>query len=176
MKKMFALILAITLVASMAIPAFADGNTTTLTTTVPEAEYTMTIPADMTIAFGTLSETIGNLDVTAVKGFAVGKNVKVTITYAPFACASTSTTIPYQLKISYANANSTVLGNTTTMPSGDAVLFTGRNGNRLAPIHEGAEYSEYRIAMKAESADWGAALAGSYTSTITFSAAVVAAE
>ena len=51
MKKLTTLVLALALAASLAVPAFA-ANTTTLTTTVPAATYTLNIPADQEIPFG----------------------------------------------------------------------------------------------------------------------------
>ena len=54
MKKFIALVLAMTMGFSMAIDASA-ASTTTLTTTVPAANYTMTIPANQEVAFGTTS-------------------------------------------------------------------------------------------------------------------------
>ena len=63
MKKICAILLAVALLASMTIVAFA-ANTTTLTTTVPSATYTLNIPADQVIPFGTTKASIGNVTVT----------------------------------------------------------------------------------------------------------------
>ena len=82
MKKLTTLVLALALAASLAVPAFA-ANTTTLTTTVPAATYTLNIPADQEIPFGATETNIGSISVTDGTGFAVGKNLKVTLTYAP---------------------------------------------------------------------------------------------
>ena len=54
MKKLFAILLVAALLIPMATVAFA-ANTTTLTTTVPAATYTLNIPADQKIEFGTTS-------------------------------------------------------------------------------------------------------------------------
>ena len=102
MKKISALILALALLVSVIPAAYAANatpNTTTLTTTVPSASYVLNIPADQTITFGDLETNIGNVTITESKNFAEGKNVDVTVEYAPFAAeaAEISTTIPYRL-------------------------------------------------------------------------------
>ena len=74
MKKLLAVVLAMLTVFSFGTVAFA-ANTTTLTTTVPDAEYTLNIPADQEIPFGATSTDIGNVTVTNASGFAVGKNL-----------------------------------------------------------------------------------------------------
>ena len=58
MKKVISFVLAVMLLASMVPTVFAanaTANTTTLTTTVPDAEYTLNIPADQEIKFGETS-------------------------------------------------------------------------------------------------------------------------
>lgn len=67
MRKITAFVLAMVLALSMCVCAYAD--TTTLTTTVPGAQYTMTIPADMEIPYNTTSTVIGNVDVEQLKVF-----------------------------------------------------------------------------------------------------------
>jgi len=83
MKKFIALVLAMTMVFSMAVVASAE-STTTLTTTVPAATYTLNIPADAVVPFGQQYTTLGNITVTDGSGFASGKNVEVTVTYDAF--------------------------------------------------------------------------------------------
>ena len=81
MKKFIAIVLAVLTVLSFSTVAFAEGNTTTLTTTVPDATYTLNIPADQQITFGATSTDIGTVTVTNSSGFAAGKDLHVTITY-----------------------------------------------------------------------------------------------
>lgn len=95
MKKALALLLAVMLVVSIAPAAFA--STTTLTTTVPGATYEFSIPADTTIEYNALDTSIGYLEVTESAGFAVGKNLQITIEYGPFTNADGSSTIPYYI-------------------------------------------------------------------------------
>lgn len=94
MKKLIALALAVTLLASMAVTVSA-ANTTTLTATVPAAGYTLNIPANQEVNFGTTQADIGNITVTDSAGFAVGKNLQVTVTYDAFSADKISTQIPY---------------------------------------------------------------------------------
>ena len=84
MKKIFAILLAVTMLTSMATVVSAAESTTTLTTTVPAATYVMNIPANQVIEFGATSTMIGTVTLTNGDGFAVGKNVAVTITYDAF--------------------------------------------------------------------------------------------
>ena len=96
MKKLASFLLVLAMILSMGTLAFADG-TTTLSTTVPAAQYTLNIPADQTIPFGATSADIGNVTVSDSSGFAVGKNIKVTVTYDAFSSSDVSTTIPFEL-------------------------------------------------------------------------------
>ena len=61
MKKFFAIALAVAMFASMATVASAAENTTTLTTTVPAATYTLNIPANQEIPFGATQTNIGSV-------------------------------------------------------------------------------------------------------------------
>ena len=63
MRKFLSLVLTILMVFSMAVVASAE-NTTTLTTTVPSATYTLNIPANQEIEFGATQTIIGNVTVT----------------------------------------------------------------------------------------------------------------
>lgn len=169
MKKLLALVLAVMMVASMAVVASAE-STTTLTTTVPAATYTLNIPADQEIEFGADNTNIGSLYITDATGFAEGKNLEVTITYDAFKSNTVATTIPFAIDLIYDNANT--VGNIT---SGSAVTFWGQeNGSTCKYAREtsyGKDLENFFIVM--DSADWGKALAGEYTATITFTAEVV---
>ena len=179
MKKVISFVLAVMLLASMVPTVFAANatpNTTTLTTTVPDAEYTLNIPADQEITFGEPSTEIGNVTITNAKNFAVGKNVEVTVTYDAFKADAVSTTIPFTLGFT------TSFGGTpTTKNSGSAFVFEGKDDNT---VNEHANSSSIgsntnlvnALYVQVTSSDWGKALAGDYTATITFTAAVVVEE
>lgn len=177
MKKIAAFLLAVILVVSMAPTAFA--NTTTLTTTVPGATYTLDIPAEQNIPFGTAEISIGNVTVTESSGFAEGKDLQVTVSYDAFKCANTTTEIPYTLNL-YAELFDGTYEGTQSVPSGNAIIFKGLSTgkvNQFVKIKTSykndslADVDELRLIVN--STDWGKALAGDYISTITFTAEVI---
>ena len=124
MKKVITLALALLMVCSMSVTAFAA--TTTLTTTVPEATYTLNIPANQEIPFGTTSTNIGNITVTDANGFAIGKDLQVAITYDAFTSEGVVTQIPYTLSL-YAESNNEDIGDISKeIPSGEKIIFQGK--------------------------------------------------
>ena len=170
MKKLLALALTVMMVASMAVIASAE-STTTLTTTVPAASYTLNIPADQEIPFGTTSIDIGSLSVTNASGFAKGKNLAVTLTYDAFKSNSVPTTIPFEVFLG--GTSSAALEEPTV--SGSSVIFLGKldgSTNEYVQNPSNSPDSKYTV-LKMKSSDWGKALAGEYTATITFTAEVV---
>ena len=180
MKKLFAIVLAVAMLASMATVASAAETTTTrsttLTTTVPAATYTLNIPEDQEIPYGDTWQNIGPVTITDGKGFAVGKNIKVSVTYTEFTSETVSTTIPFTVCM----CNSGHGGNFGEVSS---LLFKGKDSGGVAEYHKytsgtygTTDYKTYDIDMLAvltKSEDWGKALAGEYSATITFSAEVV---
>lgn len=175
MKKLFAILLAVTMLASMATVASA-ASTTTLTTTVPAASYTLNIPVDQKIPFGATSTNIGCVTVTDATGFAEGKNLNVTLTYSDFVCSGVSTTIPYFVQMAGTNWQNTnsVGAYVENYISGATLVFEGLPSTEVReyPRQEAVEFNSMNIIIS--SADWGKALAGDYSSTITFTAEVVA--
>lgn len=183
MKKFFAIILAVTMLASMATVASATENskTTTLTTEVPAATYTLNIPADQEIAFGATQTNIGSVSVTNASNFASGKNVKVTLTYDAFTSESVSTTIPFSIRIQDSDDDFISSDDYIDLASGDTMTFLGKSDgsvyefqweNYSAP--NGQFMRQYDATMiRINSTDWGKAMAGEYTATITFAAEVV---
>lgn len=179
MKKLSALFLALVLLMSAVPTAFAANttpNTTTLTTTVPSATYVLNIPADQTVTFGETRTYIGNVTVTDSKNFAEGKNVDVTVEYAPFAAeeAGISTTIPYSLL----QANN--IDRTHNIASGNKMTFEGKSDGTVNELTEyiyspsGEAFYMSKLVVSISSTSWGKALAGDYKSTITFTSEVVA--
>lgn len=190
MKKIFAILLAVTLLASMATMASAAENTTTLTTTVPAASYTLNIPADQEIEFGSSGVIIGNVTITESANFAEGKNVEVTMTYdGYFASSEVNTTIPYSINATatiVTNGGSYGSGGTDFLAqdklSGSVLTFKGLSSGKCSEFFEigksgwGTKEDTICLRMYISSTDWGKALAGEYSTTITFTSAVVAAE
>lgn len=178
MKKLFAIIMAVVMIASVSTVAFATESTTTLTTTVPAATYTLNIPANQEIPFGTTEADIGNITVTDSSGFAVGKNLEVTITYDAFGADGISTKIPYNIKL-IGDVISAEMDDEINIVSGDKIRFLGRSSGVVSncPVSStNVEYLTASLIFKASSADWGKALAGEYFSNIVFTAEVVAEE
>ena len=177
MKKLATLVLALALAASLAVPAFA-ANTTTLTTTVPAATYTLNIPADQEIPYGSTETNIGNVTVTDSASFAEGKNVEVTVTKSDFKSDTTDTTIAFTLSlVNTSNAQRKIISSSTPL------LFKGRANGTVAEkahftysdVSQGNPASGYadHITLNIDSESWGKALAGNYSATITFTAEVV---
>ena len=170
MKKLISVILASIMLTTASVTVLADG-TTTLTTTVPAATYTLNIPADQEIAFGIAESSIGNVTVTDAAGFAKGKDVQVTVTYDAFSSDSVNTTIPYTIEAENGN------GVEYIVHSGDHLFFEGKSDGT---VYENPskdllnKLENFRIIIKSE--DWGKALAGEYSSTITFTSEVVSSE
>lgn len=173
MKKMIALVVALITVLTIPTVAFA-ANQTVLTTTVPAATYTLNVPADQTVDFGDTEIFLPGLAIEDAFGFAAGKGVAVTIIYDAFVCEGVNTTIPITLKANYITGISGTYAD--TFESGDSLLFT-YSGSRLVPssyVSGNTTYNLTSLSVTTNSADWGKALAGEYTATITFTAEVVA--
>ena len=179
MKKLFAILLVVTMLASMATVVSA-AETTTLTTTVPAATYTLNIPADQKIEFGATKTNIGNITVTEANGFAEGKNLKVALSYGPFASDEVSTTIPYEIFPALglsASDNERV----SCIASGETITFEGNANGTVAEqatvLFDGKANLDVKgLMVVINSTDWGKALGGEYTSTITFTCEVVVEE
>lgn len=194
MKKLFAIALAVAMFASMATVVSAAENTTTLTTTVPAATYTLNIPADQEIAFGATETEIGNVTITNSSNFAEGKNVNVTLTFdGSFASEGVSTKIPYTVNlISAIESTYTDKYHPQNITSGGAMTFLGRSDGTVdesatatfsythtqtgtgSILEKDTNVGALSIAIL--STDWGKALAGEYSTTITFTAEVVVEE
>ena len=173
MKKPFAILLAVAMLASMTTVVSAE--TTLLETSVPPAEYMLNVPEKKVIPYGEEEYSIGNITVTEADGFAEGKNLKVTIDYTELTCEGVSTTIPFTL-YQYDTADFTKQIN-----PGDSLIFKGEDDGT---VYEKAFVERYNnqslyvdaITVRIDSQKWGKALAGTYTATITYTAEVVVEE
>lgn len=192
MKKLFALVLAVAMLASMATVAFAAENTTTksttLTTTVPTATYTLNIPENQEITYGEEKSFIGNVTITDGVNFEKGKNIEVAVMYSgKFEADNVSTTIPFTVLASQyktADESSSFYGE-IVISDGECLTFHGKSDTTVSE----KAYAEFKngssstkeayveslcISIKGE--NWGKALAGEYTATIMFTAEVVVEE
>lgn len=187
MKKVISFVLAVMLLASMVPTVFAANaiaNTTTLTTNVPDATYTLNIPADQPVDYNTLRKNIGNVTITNAEHFAAGKNLEVTVAYTAFTCPEVNTTIPFGLFKYYESSSFT---KHIEVKNNDVLVFKGFS-NADACIEQYSQISGTNaqgndvtvdmqgLYLKIDGADWGKALAGDYKATITFTAAVVVEE
>ena len=168
MKKIVSILLVLVTVLSMGTMAFADG-TTTLTTTVPPATYTLNIPADQTVDFNSTRHDIETPTITNESGFAVGKNVVVEITHTAFTNPAVNTTIPFII---------TAKNTDSKLATVNQLCFFGKSDGGVGSAE--FKYSSENWAWASEmylvfsEADWGKALGGDYTATITFISEVVA--
>lgn len=186
MKKLASFLLVLAMILSMGTLAFADG-TTTLSTTVPAAQYTLNIPADQTIPFGATSTEIGTVTVSDSSGFAKGKNLNVTVAYDAFSSSDVSTTIPFELVLCGVKNDGSSAYKTKKLASGGALvfrgLFSGSVESKSFFLHNrnattGDEYDVYlgQLEVSMLSSNWGKALGGDYTAQITFTSEVVVEE
>ena len=178
MKKTICLMLSLLMLLSLMVTALADG-TTTLTTAVPAATYTLNIPADQEVEFGALETAIDAPTITNAAGFAVGKNVNVNIVYSDFTNPELPTKIPFELKGYYLNANPAA-SRKEAIASNTNLCFDGlddgsvRSNVRLYNKEALLSYDLTKLYVCVLSSDWGKALGGDYTATITFTSEVVA--
>lgn len=175
MKKLISTFMTVALlICCFTATAFAS-NQTVLTTTVPDATYTLNIPADQEIAFGTTEMTIGKITVTEASGFAENKNLNITVTYDAFECENVETTIPYSVGFAY----SVVTAGAYTVDSGGSIYFKGTKDGGVGQLVSGdATESPLNgdVLISLPSENWGKALAGDYSSTITFTSKVVSSN
>lgn len=177
MRKIVSLALAVMMVFSMTIMASA-ANTTTLTTTVPDAEYTLSIPADQEITFGATSTNIGVPSVSGASGFADGKNIKLVIKTTDFSASGVSTTIPITLhgKFRSSSASAGFEDYECDITPDISLYFWGLDTGTVEEKPTPADKNGHEmksLLVNIKSADWGKALGGAYTATVTFSAEVV---
>lgn len=172
--------LAMIMILSLSTVVFAD-QTTTLTTTVPGATYTLNIPADQTITFGAEKSDIGNLTVSDATGFAVGKNLEVEMTYTDFSSEGISTTIPMTINAYYYHEGAAAGYDDyyCDLASGSKLIFDGNNKGGVNQTNAGNYGGSTggllkKLYCKVSSSNWGKALGGTYTSTMTFTSKVVA--
>ena len=145
MKKLFALILTVCLLASMSVTAFAAntaGGEADITTSIAPT-YTVTIPADANVQFNATETAFGTVEVTASQ-IHPDKCIKVALTTDGELNNAIDNTkvIPYEIQDSEGNAFTSA----TYLTEGDK--------------------TELSINITAD--DWNAAYAGDYSDTVTF--------
>lgn len=158
MKKVVSVLMAVAMLAALMVPAFAldqntpKGDTIVITSTTMEGgqdarRYTVTIPADTTIAWG--AEKTELTGYTAEAHLAYGEKLSVTVsgkgnmTYSPE--AGTTLALPYTLE-----------GDTAYESTGPVVY----------PV------ATLALSVNIAADDWNAAVVGEYQDTLTFTAAI----
>ena len=145
MKKLFALILTVAMLATMSVTAFAantTGGDADITTSI-DPTYTVTIPADVNVAFNATETAFGAIEVTASQ-IHPDKCIKVALASDGKLENNVDATkvIPYAIKDS-----------------------TGAAFTSATYLTEG-DKTELSIHITAN--DWNAAYAGKYSDTVTF--------
>ena len=145
MKKLFALILTVAMLATMSVTAFAantTGGDADITTSIAPT-YTVTIPADVNVAFNATETAFGTIEVTASQ-IHPDKCIKVALTSDGELNNAIDNTkvIPYVIK----DSEGTAFTSATYLTEGDKTELS---------IHITAD-------------DWNAAYAGDYSDTVTF--------
>jgi len=178
MKKIKVLLASLCLLFSTVSVVNATESTTTITTTIPAAQYTLSIPATQEIEFNKTDNAIEILKVTDSTGFGSGKNLKVTVDYEPLKCETTNTTIDYQLSLKGTYDSATKYAE---LDAGDFMIFKGSSSGQVSEnpnieLDTGYSYNITYDTFNIRIFNWGKALAGDYSSTITFTAEVVVEE
>jgi len=145
MKKLFVLILTVCLLATMSTTAFAantTGGKADITTSI-DPTYTVTIPADVNVAFNATETAFGTIEVTASQ-IHPDKCIKVALASDGKLENSIDATkvIPYAIK----DSEGAAFTSATYLTEGDKTELS---------IHITAN-------------DWNAAYAGEYSDTVTF--------
>ena len=167
MKKLTALLLTPVLICSLSVTAFAAGGqtgTTTITAEVPEASYTIHLPADMELEYGkTDVQVIGDVYVSDVVGVKTSLWVKSS---AGKLMNDNGDIIPVHWY--YAHEELPIHDVTLKAYYDDltlddnGVMYGGPNSPS-----SGREYF-YRFGCLIEESDWNAAAPGTYNATMTF--------
>ena len=145
MKKLFAIVLTFALLASLSVTAFAantTGGDADITTSI-DPTYTVTIPADVNVAFNATETAFGTVEVTASQ-IHPDKCIKVALATDKELNNAIDNTkvIPYAIK----DSEDAEFTSATYLTEGDKTELS---------IHITAN-------------DWNAAYAGEYSDTVTF--------
>ena len=145
MKKLFAIVLTFALLASLSVTAFAantTGGDADITTSIAPT-YTVTIPANTTVAFNATETAFGAIEVTASQ-IHPDKCIKVAIVTDKELNNAIDNTkvIPYAIK----DSEGAAFTSATYLTEGDKT----------------------ELSIHITASDWNAAYAGDYSDTVTF--------
>lgn len=161
MKKILSLVLVVVMLMSMTVTAFAaegeQSGTSTVTAVVPEPvpEYTIHIPADVTLEYGNGErQLVGEVSVTDAQNVPYKKFIIVDMEATPLK-STEGNVIPAVFEFG-SNSTGEYLNIDMYRPS----LYSSRG--------EDSSYSTVKLYATVTEADWKAAKPGTYTSTITY--------
>lgn len=167
MKRSACYLLAFLLVFLMPITASAES--TTLSIEVPAPSYTLNVPVNQTISYLASETSIGGITVTNTSGFASHHVLSVGVTYdGCFACPNNASPIFYSLKCKGLDSDTRY-----DFSSGSCVNFTTNSDGTLSSrptLPDGTPADEFVVVI--DTSCWDAALGGTYTTTITYTASI----
>lgn len=169
MKKTLSLLLALVLMLSLSVTAFANaevdnvyGGTTELYTIVPEATYTLVIPSVVEIPYRATDHLVAEPYVTNVVNFAPNDRVRLQTSWTDLVCGEN--VIPMDIKLDFYNGDEL-----------KADHVDPKSQVQTCYVHNDPTWpAEARIDFKLEyysviSADaWNDAVPGQYFATLTF--------
>ena len=180
MKKLLAFLLALTLLLSLGVTAFADtynegtdsiqSRTQTITVNAPALTWTLEIPASLEIEYGNTNLIeMGNLKISDVSWTTLPANnfIFVNVNYTRELTNTTkSSAISYDLRCQYHIQ--------TPSTQGEEMLSSfehpGEDGNPPATYHSRIEYRWADMYIQISEASWQVVIPGEkYTGTITYS-------
>ncbi len=180
MKKLLAFLLALTLLLSLGVTAFADtyeegidntqSRTQTITVNAPALTWTLEIPADLVIEFGNTDQIeMGYLKISDVSWptLPASNFIFVNMSYArELTNAKKNSAIFFDLRCQYHIQ--------TPSTQGEEMLSSfehpGEDGNPPATYHSSTEYRWSVMYIQISERNWQAAVPGEkYTGTITYS-------
>lgn len=148
----------------LSLAPVATAETTTLTVDVPAPDYELNIPASVTVNYQAETCQLAVPTVTGGDG-QEGLGLQVTITSSGvFTCPDLSTTIPFTLTLTGAEG----------WQSGDSLYFSRIESGVAGVTADGAQPTAMVLSFRSE--DWDAALPGTYTATITYTATFTQTE
>lgn len=169
MKKSLAFLMAAAMMTSMPLAVCATSGQTTLTTVVPEASYTLNVPANFTIEYGATMVEIGDVTITNADGFSPYKGLKLTRkAFDHLRCDDVDTHIEFGI---YDNHGDTTMSGSNRE---HGIQLSGNDEGGLTPI-EGLVGEKIYFKLSDES-QWAKAKTGTYTTTLEFTTEVVYLE
>ena len=148
MKKIVALLLALTMLTSLTVTALAAGEqsgTTTITAVVPGPSYTIKIPANKTLEYGnTEKQLLGNVTVSDVADIPAGKKIGCKMAFQDLKCGTDTIPVQYLL-------------------NGYEI-----NGDLEQAVYGSSGINLYTLYAQVSEEAWTSAAPGTYTATITF--------